>query len=100
MIQQPITLMKTRKSRVASGNATPKTILSRTKELDHHRRVCSGGDQAFQLGREVKACTMEEREHILQETQHGFKVLVPTTQALAMKADLGIPWYKLRAIRR
>jgi hypothetical protein len=43
---------------------------------------------------------MEEREAILQELQGGFKVIIPTHTALAMKADLCIPWAKLRAIRR
>lgn len=43
---------------------------------------------------------IEEREEILTELQGGFKVQIPTHKALAMKADLGIPWAKLRAIRR
>lgn len=34
------------------------------------------------------------------ELQSGIKVVIPTSYALAMKADLGIPWSKLRAIRR
>lgn len=92
--------MKTQKSRVPSSEATPRTVLSRSRELDHHRRVCSGGDQAFQLGKEVKTCSLEERESILEVLQDGVQVQVPTNQALAMKADLGIPWSKLRAIRR
>ena len=40
------------------------------------------------------------REAILEELQDGFRVQIPTRQALALKADLGIPWFKLRAIRR
>jgi hypothetical protein len=92
--------MKMKKCRIPSSEATPKTVLSRNKELDHHRRVCSGGDQAFQLGKEIRACSLEERESILEVLQDGYKVQVPTAQALAMKADLGIPWHKLRAIRR
>lgn len=92
--------MKLQKSRVPSSEATSKTVLSRTKEMDQHRRVCSGGDQAYQLGKEVKAISMEDRENILEALQDGYKVRVPTQCALAMKADLGIPWHKLRAIRR
>lgn len=42
----------------------------------------------------------KDRESILEVLQDGYKVQVPTNQALAMKADLGIPWSKLRAIRR
>lgn len=91
--------MKTTSCRVPSSQATPKTVLSRSKELDHHRKTCSGGDQGYQLGREIKACSLQQREEILQDLQDGFKVQIPTNQALAMKADLGIPWAKLRAIR-
>lgn len=97
---QPITLMKTTQCRVPSAEATSKTVRSRSKELSHHRQVCSGGDQNYQLSKEVKACSREERENILQDLQNGFKVQMSTTQALAMKADLGIPWCKLRAIRK
>ena len=83
-----------------SSQATPKTVLARTKELNQHREVLSGGEQGFQLAKEVKACSLEEREEILMELQSGIKVVIPTSHALAMKADLGIPWSKLRAIRR
>ena len=94
--------MKATNSRVTSTEATYKTIRRRSQELSQHRRVCSGGEQAcgFQLSREIKACSREERETILEELQDGFKVKIPTSQALALKADLGIPWFKLRAIRR
>lgn len=92
--------MKTTNCRVPSTHATYKTVKSRSQELSQHRRVCSGGEEAFQLSREVKACSKEEREAILEELQDGFKVQIPTTHALAMKADLGIPWHKLRAIRK
>ncbi len=92
--------MKTTNCRVPSSLASSKTINGRTQELLQHRRTCSGGELAFQLGREVKACSKEEREGILEELQDGFKVQMPTNYAVALKADLGIPWSKLRAIRR
>lgn len=92
--------MRLKKSRVPSSEATSKTILSRNRELSHHRRVCSGGDQVFQLSKEIKALSLDEREKILEVLQDGCRVQIPTTMALAMKADLSIPWCKLRAIRR
>ncbi len=52
------------------------------------------------VSKEVKSCSTEEMESILQELQNGFKVQIPVDKAVAMKADLGIPWSKLRAIRR
>ena len=49
----------------------------------------------------IKATTAEEREVLLAELQKGgFKVDVTTSQSLGMKADLNIPWSKLRVIRR
>lgn len=77
LLLQPITLLKATGCRVPSSQATPKTVSGRTKELAHHRSLCSGGDQGdqdqgYQLGKEVKACTREEREEILKEVQDGF----------------------------
>ena len=95
-----MTFMKVRNCRVPSEQATSKTVLARSKELDQHRRVCSGGDETYQLGKEAKIYTMEDREKLLQELQDGMKVQIPSSSALALKADLGIPWVKLRAIRR
>ncbi|XP_048588967.1 uncharacterized protein LOC116611084 isoform X3 [Nematostella vectensis] len=40
----------------------------------------------------------EERETIAQEA--GLKIEVPEGQWLAMKADIGIPWNKLRELKR
>lgn len=92
--------MKVTKCRVPSTQATSRTVKERTKQLSHHRRTCSGGENTYQLSKEVKCCSREEREEILEELQNGFKVVIPTSQAVAMKADLGIPWFKLRAIRK
>ena len=53
----------------------------------------------MQLQDEVKACTPAERESILASLQDSdVKVVVSTDQALAMKADLHIPWTKLRIV--
>ena len=87
-----------RNCQLPSSQATPKTLSDKSKELNKHRRVSSGEEQAFQLSKEVKACTLEDRQKILQGLQDGFKVQIPTSCALAMKADLGISWDKLRAI--
>ena len=48
-----------------------------------------------QLASEV---TKAEREELLGDAQ--LPVVIPTDQALAMKADLAIPWNKLRILRR
>ena len=92
-------MIRTTNCRVPSTQATSKTIKAGSQELSQHRKACSGGEQAYQLSKEVKACSREEREKILEELQNGFKVHLPTSFAVAMKADLGIPWSLLRAIR-
>lgn len=81
-------------------SSNPKDCYGPHKELNQHHEVVSGGDKSFQFASEVKDCTLEEREKILEDLQSGIKVVIPTSHALAMKADLGIPWSKLRALRR
>jgi hypothetical protein len=46
----------------------------------------------------VRSLSKKEREDILQEAQ--LPIMIPTDHALAMKADLAIPWNKLRTLRR
>ena len=65
-----------------------------------HSRASRGADVA-QLQEEIKARTSMECEQILSELHiGGFKVKVPVKQILALKADLCIPWTKLREVRR
>lgn len=60
-----------------------------------------GGADIVQLQDEVRVCSSAEREQILSEVHNGgFKVEVPVSQILGMKADLNIPWTKLREVRR
>ena len=50
------------------------------------------------VGEEVKALGREERQKLLRDA--GITLEIPAEQGLAMKADLAIPWSKLREIRR
>ena len=79
-----------------SSQATPKTVKARSRELDQHREVVSGGGTRVSSW-QGESRHAQEREKILEDLQDG---VIPTSHALAMKADLGIPWSKLRAIRR
>jgi hypothetical protein len=47
---------------------------------------------------EVKALSKDEREALLAEAQ--LPVHIPPNHVLAMKADLAIPWNKMRKISR
>ena len=93
--------MKVTKPRVDSETACKKTTKAQTQQLGEHRHLISGRSALFQLQDEVKACTPAEREQLLADLQQGgFKVAVPSDQALALKADLNIPLAKLRVVRR
>lgn len=86
---------------MVSSKASKKTIKTRTAELGKHRHLTSRGADVVQLQQEIKACTSADRDRILSELyKGGFKVEVPVHQILGMKADLNIPWSKLREVRR
>lgn len=66
--------------------------------MENVRDLISSGDAQFQLQEEIKHLSKEERQDLLKKA--GFTLEVSPEQGLAMKADLGIPWNKLRIIRR
>ena len=57
-----------------------------------------GEEAQGQLGLEVRALPKQERQEILSKA--GVIMEIEETQALAIKADLSIPWYRLRILRR
>ena len=50
------------------------------------------------LTSEIRCLTKAEHEELLQDAQ--LPVVIPTEHALAVKADLEIPWNNLRILRR
>ena len=62
------------------------------------REQFSLGDSKEQMACELKVLRREERESLMKEA--GFTLSVPPDQGLAMKADLCLPWRKLRIMRR
>jgi len=98
LLLQPISLVKVRRGRVTSSEASPKTIHRRCVEMSTVRAVVSGGSSSVLLQEEVHALNKEERQKLL--TDGGFGIEIPAEKGLAMKADLAIPWNKLRIIRR
>ena len=62
------------------------------------RGSLSMNDTRTQLQAEVKMLSSEERQDLLKSV--GITIDIPPEQGLAMKADLAIPWNKLRIIRR
>ena len=56
------------------------------------------GDTTVQMGNEIKSVPKEERDILMKEAK--FTITIPPEQGLAMKANLNIPWNKLRVMRR
>ena len=72
----------------------------RRDSLIDNRISLSGGteDARRQLQLEVRAVPKQDRQRLLAEV--GVTVEIDTTQALAIKADLAIPWYRIQILRK
>lgn len=90
--------MPVRGCRVRSSEASKTTVSRRTKTLAEVRSSISGGDSSVQLQSELRSLSKEEREEVLREA--NLPVVIPPDHALAIKADLALPWAKMRVISR
>ena len=86
--------------RVGSEQASQRTRYRRTTSLQAVREIVSGGSSTVQFVDEAWARASAEREKLLEGLQGGVKVVIPASESLAMKADLILPWRKLRIVRR
>ena len=87
--------------RVSSSETSAKTVRTRAQCLSVVRELVSAGDTDVQLRDEVQHCSPQERQRLMGAlVKDGCKVTIPPDEALAMKADLGLPWSKLRVVRR
>ena len=97
---QPLGLVKRTRARKTTGEVTKKTVRQRPKIVAETRTVVSGGAAGTQLVDELKAKGRLEREALLKEALgKEFKITIPRGDILAMKADLGETWYKVRKLR-
>ena len=90
--------MPVRVCRVKSSEASSKTVTYRNRALANLRSNISGGDSTVQLQSELHSLSKEEREGVLREA--NLPIAIPPEHALAMKADLALPWAKMRVISR
>ena len=84
--------------RVHSSAASSKTVQRRSHIIQDVRNVVSGADTVEQLQSEVRCLSNDQRKEVLKGAK--LPIIIPPDHALAMKADLAIPWNKLRIIRR
>ena len=66
--------------------------------MDTVREGASGNDSSFQFTAVVNYLSREQREQLLQQAQ--LPLAIPADHALALKANLSIPWTKFRVLRR
>ena len=90
--------MKVTSSSVRSSESSRDTARRRSQELSKIRERLSSGDSEHQMADELKMLPKEVREELTKELK--FSVHIPADQSLAMKADLCLPWKKLRIMRR
>ena len=62
------------------------------------RKVLSLRNESQQMVDELKLLPKEERRELMK--QANFMTQIPPESGLAMKADLCLPWNKLRILRR
>ena len=78
--------------------SSSRTVRRRTHEIANLRDLVSKGDSRLQLQREIEVIPRKERQQLMKEA--NFAVEIPPEHGLAMKADLCLPWNKLRVLRR
>ena len=98
---QPLELVKRTRARKKTDKVTRKTAIHRSKVVAETRTVVSGGAAGTQFKDELHTMGRLEREALLKEALgKEFKITIPRGDILAMKADLGKTWYKVRKLRR
>ena len=75
-----------------------RTLQRRVSQVKRFHATISGGDPKPLIAAEMKQIPKAERQALMKEA--GFKLEVPEGEGLALKASLGIPWNKLRHLRR
>ena len=90
--------MAVTKCRVKTSEASNKTIVRRTRSISQLRTYISGGDVSVQMRPELQALSKNGREELLREAKSSRPD--PPYHALALKADLALPWAKMRVISR
>ena len=85
-----------------TAKASASTVRRRSHEIDGVRKRASGEDESAQLTDEILSRPRKEKQVLVKSLmgESNFRVEVPASVSLALKADLQIPWSKLRDMRR
>jgi hypothetical protein len=96
---QPLKLVLATSAHKSSSDASKKTVQRRASAFELFRKNVSGGDgDNIQQLSELRRLGRHERQMIVREA--GLNLEIPPGEGLAMKAELEIPWNKIRHMRR
>ncbi len=97
---QPLCFVHVPRPRKTSLQTSTQTVRARTSRLVHVRESLSGGKTGAKrhLVDELVATDAAVREGILKEA--GITPCISAGEGLAMKAELALPWERLRVLRR
>ena len=94
------TWVRITKGQTPSDHAAGSTISQRTHEINQLRQLVSGGSVGSQQADELRHLRKEERDHLLCDAGLMPQGKLGQGAGLALKADLHLPWFKLRKLRR
>ena len=99
---KPQTWVRLTRAQTESNQASDRTLKRRSSEIAHVRDVICGGPSgsSAQHADELRRLRREQQEDLLREAGLAPKGKATSGTGLALKADLHLPWYKLRKLRR
>ena len=77
---------------------TSKASAERVQALHQLRNTICGEDSSSQMQEEICGLSKGEQQKFLKEA--NLTIDIPPEHGVAMKADLALPWNKLRILRR
>ena len=90
-----------RQAQKPSGQISERHVRTRTRDLQRFGASVSGDQMNLHVVKHLQGMSKAEREQMLKDALGKDLVLeLPEGQALAMKADLGLSWFRLNKLRR
>ena len=80
------------------SKASSKTLHRYRKQVQKVRHVLTSDDPTILLREEIRSLSKNEKNSLLKDA--GITLDISPEQGLAIKADLTLPWNKIRMIRR
>eukprot|EP00731_Ephydatia_muelleri_P031131 Em0022g645a len=91
-------MLTTNKFKRPISKASSKTLCRYRKKVQKVRHVLTSDDPTILLREEIRSLSKNEKNSLLKDA--GITLDISPEQGLAIKADLTLPWNKIRMIRR